>query len=203
MRPARLSNEAFRPRSDQLHVPGQPEPGALSDNADASVSPRKKRKSVEEPSAPLASTHVHAHDLLLSRISSMTGLPRGCIQLEAPADANGVVHASKLRVHIKCTAMLQPRMEWVHNQAWLKRQADLAGDEERDGADSPGRRKGAWRGASGRMPSRTISFDESPAQVILVESSWPAEDAATAAVKEAAAAEADPSAHLARMMRID
>jgi len=174
------------------------------DNADNSLSPRKKRKSVEEPSAPLPPTNVRAHEVLLTRISNMTGLPRGCIQLEAPAGADGKVHASKLRVHIKCTAMLQPRMEWVHHQTWLKRQQELAGDEEPTEADSPGRRQGCFRSRGrARVRPPPVSFSPESAHVVLVQSSWPEEDAATAAVKEAAAAEQDPSLHLQRMMRID
>lgn len=176
---------------------------------------RKKRKSVEEPSAhlPPSGDSIRARDQLLSRISTMTGLPRGCIHLEqAPAAEAGAgsSNSTRIRVHIKCTAMLQPVVEWNQNQAWLRRQGELAGVETeaedylQQARANPGCLRKSGHHAKAPSQARRVGFSANPPEVMEVLSSNSGEVATNTAevVKSAAEAEADPAVHFAQAMRL-
>lgn len=195
----------------------QPQPSATS--------PRKKRKSLDDASAPLE-PHVlnhnqqNARELLLGRIALQTGLPRGCLQLESlhdPMDGTAGPSRPRLRVHIKCNAMLQPSSEWAYNQSWLRRQVELAGDEVAEaavGSASTESRASAMRScfrdsAKARHDARlvrTIRFDESPPQVMeTLPDERPSErpaNAVAAAFAAAAAGESDPSVGFAKSVSL-
>ncbi|KAG8471177.1 hypothetical protein KFE25_009598 [Diacronema lutheri] len=185
-------------------------------------SPRKKRKSLDDASAAVEPTGLihqnhNARELLLARLASQTGLPRGCLQLESVPDPTAPHARPRLRVHIKCNAMLQPSSEWVYNQSWLRRQDELAGETEVEAAHpatserAPSDRRACLRAAAvtarAANSSRGVTFDAAPPAILdmlpadVPHSELPAA-AVAAAVAAAAAGESDPAAGFDQLMRL-
>mmetsp|Transcript_11735 Transcript_11735/g.30611 ORF Transcript_11735/g.30611 Transcript_11735/m.30611 type:complete len:237 (-) Transcript_11735:219-929(-) len=81
--------------------------------------------------APAPRVHDPVHQQLIDRVARLTGFPSAIIEIHSTEPVGtrpgGPV---KHRIRIKCTAMLQPRVEWAQHQTWLARQAELAGDIE-------------------------------------------------------------------------
>lgn len=160
---------------------------------------RKKRRSLEDAWAPvepagLLDHNQNARELLLTRIASQSGLPRGYLQLEVVEDAPDVRRA--MRVLVRCSAMLQPSTEWAHNQSWLSRQGELVG------AEAPARTAPGSEARAARR-ERAVTFDVSLPRVIEIQSSGDAGHCGpAAAVAAAAAGESDPAAGFDQLVRV-
>jgi hypothetical protein len=160
--PFSFANPVYAPRTYVFESPHHDDlsvdqPPAYDLPPPASRNKRKSPTDVDEccslPSDKSALS-ARARELVLTQIAAQTGLPRICLQLHAsPEDTDGVDGSTqRLRVQIRCNAMLQPHNEWTSHQTWLRRQEELGGDDVAKLAESHAREPARVRSSIRRDP---------------------------------------------------